>query len=267
MKKLIALILICALSCLTAVSYAEPTASPSATPAQSAFASSLISYGVTGETVVRIQLRLRELGYFNYKPTGNFQNMTVEATKRFQQRQTDAAGLPIMADGTVGEQSMGILFSHGAQRADITASIPIGPQLSGAASVTGELVPWGEISTLLTPGTAYQITDYNTGSSFSVKYTGGSGHAEVECASPSDTALLLEAFGGTFNYSKRPVVIQLSGRMIAASLQGYPHGDDQVSANEMAGHVCLFFDGSLSHVANLQDVEHQAQVYAAAGRS
>lgn len=58
---------------------AHPAALPSASPQASA--STLISYGSTGEMVVRIQLRLRELGYFDYKPTGNFQSMTVEATK------------------------------------------------------------------------------------------------------------------------------------------------------------------------------------------
>ena len=78
---------------------ARPAALPSASPQASAF--TLISYGSTGEMVVRIQLRLRELGYFDYKPTGNFQSMTVEATKKFQQNQTDANGLPIIADGTV----------------------------------------------------------------------------------------------------------------------------------------------------------------------
>lgn len=60
---------------------ARPAALPSASPQASAF--TLISYGSTGEMVVRIQLRLRELGYFDYKPTGNFQSMTVEATKKF----------------------------------------------------------------------------------------------------------------------------------------------------------------------------------------
>lgn len=60
---------------------AHPAALPSASPQASA--STLISYGSTGEMVVRIQLRLRELGYFDYKPTGNFQSMTVEATKNF----------------------------------------------------------------------------------------------------------------------------------------------------------------------------------------
>ena len=31
----------------------------------------------------------------------------------------------------------------------------------------------------------------------------------------------------------------------------------------MEGHVCLFFEGSLSHVGSLPDVEHNANVFAA----
>ena len=53
---------------------ASPGSSTSPTPGSPTAVDSLISYGSTGEIVVRIQLRLRELGYFNYKPTGNFQH-------------------------------------------------------------------------------------------------------------------------------------------------------------------------------------------------
>ena len=111
MKKLICTILILSMAFIRTVAYVDPTPSPS--PEQTdAYSGELISYGITGETVVRIQLRLRELGYFNYKPTGSFQNMTVEATKRFQQKQVDSQGQPIMSDGTVGAQSMEIGRAH-----------------------------------------------------------------------------------------------------------------------------------------------------------
>lgn len=241
----------------------SPSPSPSAAPQA---ANALISYGSTGEMVVRIQLRLRELGYFNYKPTGNFQSMTVEATKKFQQNQTDAAGFPIIADGTVGEQSRAFLFEQSAKRVDIAASIPIGQQLSGAASVTGDLVPWNEVKALLVEGQTYSVTDYNTGTQFDMVFCGGEMHAEMECADTVDTAAYKEAFGGEFNYSKRPVILSVGSKLIAASLQGYPHGKDSVAANEMAGHACMFFSGSLSHVGQLPDVEHATQVNKAAGR-
>lgn len=110
------------------------------------------------------------------------------------------------------------------------------------------------------------MTDYNTGAQFDMVFCGGEMHAEMECADTVDTAAYKEAFGGEFNYSKRPVVLSVDSRLIAASLQGYPHGEDSVAANEMAGHACMFFSGSLSHVGQLPDVEHATQVNKAAGR-
>lgn len=251
---------------------ADPTespsgASPSPSPSAGGSSGGLIAYNSKGETVVRIQLRLRELGYFNYKATGNFQTMTVESTKAFQRKQADGEGRPIIADGTVGNQSMGILFLHDAVRTDIDASIPIGDPLTGTPAVTGELVDWYEVKELLTAGRSYQVYDYNTGASWYMTFTGGENHAEVECTSAEDTYTYRKAFGDAFNYSKRPVVINVGGRLIAASLQGYPHGADEVANNDMAGHACMFFNGSLSHVGNLPDVEHQALIYKASGRS
>ena len=273
MKRLIALFLMISLVFCCSAALAEPTPAPSDTPAGSPAPtatpnnSGLISFGASGETIVRIQLRLRELGYFNYKPTGNFQSMTVEATKRFQQKQTDAAGNPIMADGTIGAQTLSIIFQHSAARADIDASIPIGSGVTEAAAPTGELVDWSEVSGLLVQNVAYKITDLNTGASWSMIFTSGDSHAEMECATAADAAAYMAAFGGAYNYSKRSVLVEIGSRSVAASLQGWPHGEDNVRANDMDGHACLYFNGSLSHVAGLPDVEHQNLVYKAAGRS
>lgn len=125
-----------------------------------------------------------------------------------------------MSDGTVGAQSMGLLFSHRVQRADIAAKIPIGKQLSGQATLTGELIEWSAVKDMLVAGSGYTITDYNTGVTFMMVYTGGEGHAEVECRTAEDTAIYLEAFGGEFNYSKRPVIVTIGANSVAASLQG-----------------------------------------------
>ena len=97
-------------------------------------------------------------------------------------------------------------------------------------------------------------------------FTGGENHAEAETASESE----LEAFnyicGSEYNFLKRPVVVMFGETAVAASIQCYPHGSDSVADNGMEGHVCLFFEGSLSHVGSLPDVEHNANVFAAAGR-
>lgn len=220
----------------------------------------------SSEDIVRTQIRLRDLDYFNFKPTGRFQSMTANAAKKFQQKHTMDDGSPMIADGTIGTQSMDILFRHTVARADIAADIPIGQGLSGDPAITGELVPWSEVQAMLVVGTEYAITDYNTGTTFSMCYTGGENHAEMECKDAFNAGIYKEVFGSEYNFSKRPVVISINGQNIAASLSGWPHGEDTYAANEMPGHTCLFFDGSLSHVGSLPDAEHLELVYKAAGR-
>ncbi|MDO5110748.1 MAG: peptidoglycan-binding domain-containing protein [Clostridia bacterium] len=265
MRKIILWALFCAMLLCPSASLAEPSPTP-AVPEQEAQNSELITYRSTGERVVRIQLRLRELGYFNYKPTGSFQNMSVQAAIDFQQMQVDANGQPIMADGSIGAQSMDILFSHTAKRVDIVASIPFGPQLTGTPSIVGSVVSWNEVKGLLSEGSQYTFTDFNTGSTFAMTLVSVDAHAEMECATALDTQTFLTCFGGAFNYSKRPVVMHVGDRLIAASMQGQPHGQDTVPANDMSGNVCVYFSESLSHVGALPDVEHMNQVRKAAGQ-
>lgn len=230
--------------------------------------STLLMQGASGEIVVRVQTRLAELGYLNFKPTGNFQGMTVNAVKQFQQIQTKPDGSAMIADGTIGSETLGTLFLPSAARAPIPQQIhiPFGPALSGTAQKSGQLIAWSQVQERLTVGNTYSITDYNTSKTFSVVYLGGEKHAEVECATDADTEVYKEVFGGEFNYSKRPVLINAGGTLIAASMQGEPHGDDSVAYNGMNGHSCLYFEGSLSHVGALPDTEHLKQVYVAAGR-
>ncbi|BAT51755.1 putative N-acetylmuramoyl-L-alanine amidase [Nostoc sp. NIES-3756] len=51
----------------------------------------VVSEGSTGQDVIRLQQRLRQLGYFNANPTGNFGGITKDAVIAFQRN----AGLPI----------------------------------------------------------------------------------------------------------------------------------------------------------------------------
>lgn len=211
----------------------------------------------TGEMVVRIQIRLRELGYFMFKPTGSFQNLTVNSVIAFQQKQTDENGAPITADGSVGPQSRSILFSNRASRMDILTDIPFG-QLSTTMAATGELVSWETVKSQLRSGQTYIITDCYSGTQFSMTFVEGENHAEMKCVTAEDEAVYKELFGGEYNYSKRPVLITLNGKNTAASLQGMPHGTNN--------HSCMYFDGSLSHVGTLSDIEQLNQVHKAAGR-
>ena len=220
-----------------------------------------------GAMVVRIQLRLRELGYLSFKPTGSYKSMTVNAVKAFQTNYRDA-GFDIQADGRMGQDSLELLFKPDALRVTLSGiSIPSGPKHGSSTLVkTGEIVSWGAVKATLTVGKSYTITDCYTGSTFELVFTGGDNHAEMEPASQEALAAFKEICGSEYNFLKRPVVVSLNGREIAASIQCWPHGSGNINDNGMEGHVCLFFDGSCSNVGNLPDVEHTENVYKAAGQ-
>lgn len=228
----------------------------------------IISYKEEGELIAAIQVRLRELGYFIYKSTGRFQSMTRLATIEFQKNQTDDDGNQIISDGTIGQQTLDILFSPRAVRANIATEvhIPIGKKADGSQKETGERLEWSAVQQELEAGKTYELMDFNTGKVFSMTYTGGASHAEMECPDGDNTHIYRDVFGGEFNYSKRPMLIKLGGRYVACSLQGEPHGEDTISMNDMSGHACLYFYNSKSHVGNLADVEHMNNVYTASGQ-
>ncbi len=193
--------------------------------------------------------------------------MTANAAKSFQLKNTMDDGTPMIADGTIGTQTMEILFRHSISRVDIAASIPFGSTTVSANAVKGELVPWSEVHKLLTVGQTYTITDYNSVTTFSMIYVSGKNHAEMECPDAINSGIYKGLFGDEYNFSKRSVLITVGSRRIAASLQGWPHGEDSIAENGMDGHACLFFEGSLSDVGALPDAEHMELVQKAAGKS
>lgn len=224
----------------------------------------IYSDGDSGEVVLRIQLRLRELGYLSYPPTGVYRAMTIEAVKEFQIR-CGSYGTHLAVDGRMGPETMKQLFDPNAPRVRIPDSVhmPRGP-IASTLAVTGQLVDWSTVKTKLTKGSVYTVTDCNTGESFRLVFSGGENHAEMELFSLEDKPAFDTICGGEYNFLKRPVVVNIGGTDIAASMQCMPHGAAEVSANGVAGHLCVFFLGSRSHVGNLADVEHEATVRRAA---
>lgn len=220
----------------------------------------------TGEMVVRIQIRLRELGYLTFKPTGAYRSMTVDAVKAFQER-CGQFGESIGIDGRMGVQSIGRLFAFTAPQSAIPASVhmPKGPT-SSEMQAKGELVSWDTVKTQLVSGRKYHVVDCSTGTEFDLVFCGGENHAEMELASEEQLESFDYICGLEYNFLKRPIVVEINGELVAASLQCYPHGSDTLSNNGMEGHVCVFFENSLSHVGSLPDVEHNSNVYSAAGR-
>lgn len=214
----------------------------------------VLSTSSSGEGVHRLQQRLFDLDYFNYKPTANYGSMTRSAVMLFQEYN----GLP--ADGIAGEQTISVLFSASAKRMPILGSIPFGPT-DGAGTTPGADVPWIEVKTLFQTGSTVTVTDFITGKSFSVKRTGGVNHAVVRPVSKADEETYLEVFGGTANWSKRAAVVVVDGRRIAASMAGMPRGEGKWSSDDsLSGGFDLYFSGSTADFCGLVDAEHAANI-------
>lgn len=215
-----------------------------------------------GEEVVNLQMRLRDLGYFNYKVTGYYAEATRGAVALFQEEN----GLAV--DGTVGPETKGVLYSSKAKRhtAMPTEANEFLPASRGGASSLGVMVDWFEQGQYLFPrGDIAKVTDLSTGKTFMMKRTGGNYHADSEPASAADAETIKTVWGG-WSWERRAVIVEAGGVRIAASMHGMPHAFDRVSDNGMSGHVCIHFYRSRTHIRNKEDAEHQAMVRRAAGK-
>ncbi len=154
----------------------------------------------------------------------------------------------------------------------------------------GELLDWFTEAQYVIPINAdFTVTDLTTGKSFKARRTVGSGHADCEPLTASDTAIMKEIWGGSFNWNKRSVLIKYKGRTIAASAAGMLHagnenaagGDwtswrsdnygagtnyDYVKGNNAHGHFDLYFYNSIGHSSPTTNKTHQANILKSAGQ-
>lgn len=215
-----------------------------------------------GEEVVNLQMRLRDLGYFNYKVTGHFGSATTGAVRLFQ----EINGLN--PDGVAGPQTQGRLYSIEAIRytALPNKASEFLPVSRGGRSSLGVIVDWFKSGRYIFPrGAIARVIDLKTGRSFNVKRTGGSNHADSEPVSSGDARTIREVWGG-WDWERRAVIVEIGGARIAASMNGMPHGYEAISNNAMQGHLCIHFYNSRLHANNRECPEHQAMVRRAAGR-
>jgi peptidoglycan hydrolase-like protein with peptidoglycan-binding domain len=220
----------------------------------------------SGIPVFKVQMRLRDLGYLNYRPTGLYYTMTQNAVISFQQNNA------LDTDGQVGQITYDKLFSSDVVRKPLSASILVTSGLPlTTAPAPGEAADWSTVVDAAFPvGTTATVTDYNTSKSFTVQRTGGTGHADVETADAAAYTTFLECFNVQGDekptWEKRAVVVNVNGSVYAASLFGHPDGADTIADNSMDGHVCLYFSGSTSDVFGFVDKEHEKMVKVAAGQ-
>lgn len=269
-RKAILLAIISMVFALPTAALAEeetPTPSASVAPSEEIFTPKpepdILESGSRGETVARIQRRLKDLGYYQYKPTGYFISVTQSALQMFQ----EVNGLE--ADGSVGDITLDKLFSMYPERRN-TSGIPgytAPTSVAPTASDYGEKVKWDSIDQLIRTQERFVVEDLYSNLSCTLVRTGGSSNMQAEPATAQDAATLKSMFNGVVSGEKRAVVVVYGGGRYAASLYGALHGTDTVSENEAQGHVNLYFSGSVSEATRMTDLEHEQNISLAANEN
>lgn len=253
-----------------------------------------VKYGSKGQKVVKIQTQLKKLGYFKADVTGYFGRITKTAVKKFQ---TDKG---LLVDGIVGPQTTKALFGNGTSSASTAAKVAkaAAPSRGGGVSAktlaaSGEKAKiemldwWKEAGKVFAIGDVAKVTDVRTGKTFNIMRTYGSNHADSETLALEDTKIMKEIWGGQWSWARRPVILEIDGRRLAASMAGMPHAGidsqpankivnsrsqgygrgynlDKVKNNGMDGHFDVHFLNSRTHGTNRVDPNHQKAVKEAA---
>ena len=134
----------------------------------------------------------------------------------------------------------------------------------GSAEVGVELLHWDEAKKIYTSFKVATVTDVLTGKSFQVRRYYGTYHADTEPLTAADTATLREVYGG-WSWQRRPIIVEVDGRRIAASMNGMPHGQGSIEENGFPGHFCIHFLGSRIHLSGKMDPDHHTSILRAAG--
>ncbi len=113
-----------------------------------------------------------------------------------------------------------------------------------------ELTPWSEAKKIFTTYTPAQVYDVRTGAVYFVQSFSNGNHADVEPLTKEDTAILLQTYGGKWQWAPRPVWVTINGHTMAASINGMPHGGGVIDDNGMDGQICIHFLGSKTHNGN-----------------
>lgn len=145
---------------------------------------------------------------------------------------------------------------------------------------------WKEGRKAFPIGSVAVVKDVNTGKTFKIKRTMGSNHADCEAVSKSDTDIIKSIWGG-FNWTTRPIILNIGGKRYAASMSSLPHAGvdsasfgavvnnrsegygrgqnlDSIKNNGMNGHFDVHFLNSTRHKDGKEDPKHQASVMKAA---
>lgn len=149
----------------------------------------------------------------------------------------------------------------------IRIPIHIVPVKQTAGPMYGEYLDWWTEAQYVFPiNKTAKVTDFYTGKQFNVKRTIGANHADCEPLTYTDTEIAKSIWGG-YSWTARPVIINVDGRKIAASMSFMPHGVEYIANNKFDGHFDIHFLNSTRHSDGKIDSSHQKAIKAAAGVS
>jgi LysM repeat protein len=151
-----------------------------------------------------------------------------------------------------------------AARRSLVERPPGGGSEPVVAGGTAEMLPWSDASKVFPNGARARVTDVETGTSFWVHRLQGTYHADSEPVTAADTEVVRRLYGGRWSWDRRAIWVEVNGRVIAASMNGYPHGRKGIGDNRYPGHFCIHFYGSRLHNSGRLDPQHQAAVLRAA---
>lgn len=224
----------------------------------------LIKKGEESDNVILLQLRLQDLGYYDYKLTGFFGDFTGTALKDFQ----SANG--IKADGVAGTQTLTLMYSNEAKRKPVQPRVKPKPPSSPTkknSKLKGAYKDWFNYVSKIwakSDRSKVKVVDFDTHKTYYVIRVGGHNHADVEPATKKDCNILLSTYGGDWSWERRAVVVYIHGEAIAGSTNGMPHGYETIANNGMNGQICIHFLNSRNHIHNMVDPAHQYEVRRAA---
>ncbi|HYH04861.1 MAG TPA: peptidoglycan-binding domain-containing protein, partial [Bacillota bacterium] len=199
--------------------------------------------------IFHLQQCLTRLNYLNTTPTGYYGQQTFQAVKSFQRDY----GLKV--DGVIGDVTAKAL-KRAVNLLHTSTQSRWNPE---TLTLTWPLIDllWGREQPA-------RIIDVKTGNTFAVRRFGGELHCDTEPLTRRDTQILAAIYGGHWSWQRRAVIVELGPYRIAASINGYPHGQFRIKGNGFNGHFCIHFFGSLVHKTHMADPEHQRMIKKAA---
>jgi len=169
----------------------------------------LLQRGSQNKEVQKVQVILKQMGYFNYpKSTGYYGSITENAVKHFQKK------YGLIADGIVGNKTKQILFKNNQKEETTTKFVQ--------QSKNGALDWFKEVQYIWQKQTNATVTDIDTGRMFHVKRTFGYNHADVEPLTKEDSAIIKDIWNG-WSWERRAVVVQVGDSILAGSMTAMPH--------------------------------------------